>query len=122
MSDFPIDYEDALNQLDAAQSRIKELEAENKKLKGRTSMNCPECGEYLIKAGDAHWLDKLAALKAQLKEAREVIGFYANRDNYDRDGVCEHNGARTDYKGDWWVDYGFTAREFLEKYGKDGEG
>jgi len=54
-------------------------------------------------------------LTQTLKEALGVIEFYGNRDNYDREGVCEHNGSSTDYKGDWWVDYGFHAKSFLEK-------
>lgn len=40
----------------------------------------------------------------------EALEFYANRDNYDREGVCEH-----DWPNDWWVDYGFTGREAIEK-------
>lgn len=50
-----------------------------------------------------------------LKVAVEALEFYANRDNYDREGVCEHNGSSTNYEGDWWIDYGFHARVALAK-------
>ncbi len=67
-------------------------------------------GRNAVEIVDRASFEKLRAVAVKLNEALE---FYANRDNYDREGVCEHNGSLTDYKGDWWVDYGFHGREAL---------
>lgn len=63
--------------------------------------------------------DELLALVGELEK---TLKFYGNRDNYDREGQVAHYT----WKGepgfsemtDCWVDYGFTAREALEKLAK----
>ena len=58
-------------------------------------------------------MSKTHVPKEKVEVLVKALDFYSNRDNYDREGVCEHN----DNKGtDWWVDYGYTATKALKEF------
>jgi hypothetical protein len=59
-------------------------------------------------------------LQQNLADYERALEFYANRDNYDRDGQLAHyewyGEPHLSKMKDCWIDYGFSARKALEKW------
>lgn len=59
---------------------------------------------------------EVVKLKSKLEKAKGALEFYANSENHDREGIFEHKTFNSKNQlTDYWVDYGFTAREALKE-------
>lgn len=87
-------------------------------------INSDEYKFYLMEPFSQHIFNikikEIQTLKAQLKEANEVIGFYANEDNWHDcwiDGCAGSEDFFTNIFGDMGGRVGgFRAREYQQKY------
>lgn len=70
-------------------------------------------------AAELHHKDVKELESQRAEELVKVLEFYASEYSYDREGVCSHEEKTSDDKMDYWVDYGFTAREALKKWRDD---
>ncbi|HQX61822.1 MAG TPA: hypothetical protein PK593_00035 [Thermomicrobiales bacterium] len=80
-------------------------------------------------AGD---LDETASLLAlniavvhhlpALLDAIDTLRWYADKDNYDDNGICGTKGRLAPGDYFWWEDYGERARAALAALEQDGEG
>ena len=85
------------------ESKIQELEQQLKFHKS---------GMFVYRDTTLERQEIIEKLRKQLEEAIKVIKFYADSENYDREGVVFES------KDDYTCDYGYKARTILKKLGE----
>lgn len=73
------------------------------------SVGLPVDDDFFV---DRESYERMKSIAVMLAKALE---FYGDKNSYDREGVCEHDGKEMN---DWWVDYGFTAKQALTEASK----